>query len=374
MSNIDKKDIRRFSLIAACLIISFLINGRPARSSYAVMTLEDYILKSKIILTGKAIEKGSEPIKSKENGIGWTDFYSLKIEVSEVMKGKIFDKHVTLIFPVTKLRPGVGIAGSLYVHTELEEMGKDRIWFLAESNVEEDCYRKVTIQSLSSYSLVNTSLRILKMNESEQITELIKMLDSPNNSFVLTALDMLSRRKANAAVGPLISMLDVKDKKTRDKVYKALLHINDDAGNLKLIQVIEKCLKSEIDSDIMSTIIGNFRDRRVIPVLMDALYQPELYFKATVIAKLGNFRATEATEVLLPFLGDSDPYMRNLTYEALGKIGDPKALPHLKEALKRAPKTERKNIKMAVKKIRKKAIFENMVRPAGFEPMGPSDS
>ena len=206
------------------------------------------------------------------------------------------------------------------------------------------------------------------------ITGFGKGISQRNSMFFLTALDMLSRRKANAAVGPLISMLDVKDKKTRDKVYKALLHINDDAGNLKLIQVIEKCLKSEIDSDIMSTIIGNFRDRRVIPVLMDALYQPELYFKATVIAKLGNFRATEATEVLLPFLGDSDPYMRNLTYEALGKIGDPKALPHLKEALKRAPKTERKNIKMAVKKIRKKAIFENMVRPAGFEPMGPSDS
>ena len=124
----------------------------------------------------------------------------------------------------------------------------------------------------------------------------------------------------------------------------------------------------------MSIIIGNFRDRRVIPVLMDALYQPDLYFKATVISKLGDFRATEATEILLPFLGDSSTYVRNTTYEALGKIGDPKALPHLKEALKRAPKTERKNIKMAVKKIRKKAIFENMVRPAGFEPMGPSDS
>jgi HEAT repeat protein len=39
----------------------------------------------------------------------------------------------------------------------------------------------------------------------------------------------------------------------------------------------------------------------------------------------------------------------------LGKIGDPKALPHLKEALKQAPKKERKNIKMAVKKIRKKS-------------------
>lgn len=354
MSDISKKNERRFILIAVCLIISFLINGRPVLSSYALMTLEDYILRSKIIITGNVIEKGNKPIKTKESNIGWTDFYSLKIEVSEVMKGKISDKHVILIFPVTKLRPGLLIDGSLYVHTELEDMGKKRIWFLAESKVEEDCYRKVTIHSLSSYSLVNTTLGILQMNESEQVTELIKMLESDNISFVRTALDMLSRRKANAAVGPLVSMLNVKDKKTRDKVYLTLLSINDDAGNLKLIRVLENNLKSNIDLDIMSRIIENFKDRRVIPVLMDALDRPEFNIKVTAISKLGDFRATEAAERLLPFLGDSEPYVRNTTYEALGKIGDPKALPHLEDALKRVPQREKKNIKRALRKIRKK--------------------
>jgi hypothetical protein len=87
MSNIGKKEVRHFSLLAACLIISFIINGRLAISSYALMTLEDYILKSKIILVGKVVEKGNKPIKTRESNIGWTDYYSLKIEVSEALKG-----------------------------------------------------------------------------------------------------------------------------------------------------------------------------------------------------------------------------------------------------------------------------------------------
>jgi hypothetical protein len=364
MLGIEKKDIGRFSLLAAGLIFSLLSTRSPGLSSYAYLSLEDYILQSKIILIGKAVEKSADPVKIDEKsfielGIEQTRYYSLKIEVSKVLKGEVIGSHVRLLYPVFKFRSsGKGyiawITEPLYFYTELEEWGKERIWFLAESKVEVGSYEKVNIYSLCSYSLVECTLGILKLSESKQVPEIIKMLASDKKSFVLTALDMLPRRKANAAAKPLVSMLAVEDEEIRGNVYWALVKINDEAGNLKLIQVIEYNLKNKIDLDIMSEVIENFYDRRVIPVLIEALVYPEFNIKVAAISKLGDFRASEALEKLLPCLGHSEAYVRNETYEALGKIGDPKALPHLEKALKLASRQERENIMQAIREIRKR--------------------
>lgn len=358
---------RRLSLFTACLIISFLSAGSLGLPSYAYLSLEDYILKSNIILIGKAIEKGTDPIKIDKTsfiklGIEETKYYSLKIEVSKVLKGKIIGNYVSLLYPVFKFRsPGKGYIAEyslpLYSYTELEDWGKERIWFLAESKAEAGSFQKVNIYSPPSYSLIETTLRILELSETEQVAELIKMLTSDKRSFVWTALDMLPRRKANAAVEPLISMLAVEDKEILNKVYWVLLRINDDAGNLKLIQVLENNLKRKTDLGLMNEIIENFRDRRVIPVLIEALANPDLSIKIASISKLGDFRASEAVESLFPFLDDAEAYVRNETYDALGKIGDPRALPHLEKALKGASQQERKNIKKAIQEIKKKADF-----------------
>jgi hypothetical protein len=363
-----KKNARRLSLLAAGLIFSLLSAGSLGLSSYAYLSLEDYVLKSRIILIGKAIEKSTEPVKIDKTsfiklGIDETKYYSLKIEVSKVLKGENVGNYVMFLYPVFKFRsPGKGIGGilyeqsvPLYSYTELEEWGKERIWFLAESKVEVGFYQKVNIYSLSSCSLVETTLGILQLSGSEQVAELIKMLASDKRSFVWTALDMLPRRKANAAVEPLISMLAVEDKEIRNKVYWALLKINDDAGNLKLIQILEYNLKNKIELGMMVGLIENFWDRRVIPVLIEALVVPEFNIKVVAISKLGDFQASEALERLLPYLGDSEAYVRNTTYEALGKIGDPKALPHLEKALKLASQREKENIRKAIREIRKRA-------------------
>jgi hypothetical protein len=365
LPGIKKKDSYKLILLAIGLTFGLLSTRNPGFSSYAYVSLEEYILQSKIILIGKVIEKSTDPVKIDETsfkklGISQVKYYSLKIEVSKVLKGEIIGNYVIFLYPEFKFRsPGKGfiqgITEPLYFYTELEEMGKERIWFLAESKAQVESYEKVDIDSLGSYSLVETTLGILQLSETEQVAELIKMLASDKRSFVLTALDMLPRRKANAAVEPLISMLAVEDKEIRNKVYWALLRINDDAGNLKLIQILEYSLKNKSDLDLTTELIENFRDRRVIPVLIEALADPELNIKVVTISKLGDFRASEAIERLLPYLGDSEAYVRNTTYEALGKIGDPKALPHLEKALKSASQRERENIKKAIREIRKRA-------------------
>ena len=350
-------------MLAIGLIISLLSAASPGLSSYDYLSLEDYILRSNVILIGKAVEKSTDPVKIDKTsfikfGIDETKYYSLKIEVSKVLKGKIVGNYVRLLYPVFKFRsPGKGYVVTysqpLYSYTELEDWGKERIWFLAESKAEAGFYQKVHISLLSSYSLIETTLGIMQLSETEQVAELIKMLASDQRPFVWTALDMLPRRKASAAVEPLISMLVVEDKEILNKVYWALLRINDDAGNLRLIQVLEHNLNNKSNLAMMGWLIGNFWDRRVIPVLIEALVHPDSGIKVAAISKLGDFRASEAVESLLLFLDDADAYVRNETYEALGKIGNPRALPPLKKALKRASPQERENINKAIREIRK---------------------
>ncbi len=334
------------------------------------MSLEDYITHSNVILIGKAVEKSTEPVKidkisNLKSGVDETAYYSLKIEVSKVLKGKVIGNHVKLLYPVFKFHnygKGIGVFREppLYTYTELDEWGKERAWFLAESKVEAGFYRKVRIYSLTSYSyspsssLIEATIGILQLGEAEQVAGLIKMLASDQKPFVLNALEMLTRRKPLAAVGPIISLLDVKDTDIQDKACLALHTINDDAGNLKLIQFLEHALKEKRDSRWMVGIIENFRDRRVIPALIEALVHPDPDIKIFAISKLGDFRAGEAVESLLPFLDDANDYVRNVTYKALGKIGDPKALPRLKRALLiRASQQERENINKAIQEIQK---------------------
>ncbi len=357
-------------LRAIGLIIGLLSIASIGLSSRIYLSLEDYILRSEVILIGKAVEKSAEPVKidkivNLKSGVDETAYYSLKIEVRKILKGKVIGNDVKLLYPVFKFHNYGKARGGfseppLYTYTELDELGKERIWFLAESKVEAGFYRKVHIiyslssdSSLSS-SLVEATLGILQLGEAEQVAGLIIMLASDRKPFVLTALEMLLRREALAAVGPIVSLLDVEDKDILDKACWALLKINDDAGNLKLIQALRHRLKSGSDLGWMIRIIESFQDRRVIPVLIEALVHPDLEIEVSAISKLGDFRAGEAVESLFPFLDDANEYVRNVTYETLGKIGDPKALPRLKrELLIRASPQERENINKAIQEIQK---------------------
>ncbi len=345
-------------------MIGLLSVGSIGLSSIIYLSLEDYLSRSDVILVGKAVEKSAEPVKVDKIsylklGVEETAYYALKIEVRKTLKGKVIGKDVKLLYPVFKFRDygkghGVSLEPPLYTHTELDEWGKERVWFLAESGVEAGFYRKVHILNSLSSSLVEATLGILQLGEAEQVAGLIKMLASDQKPFVLTALEMLLRRKALAAVGQIVSLLDVEDKDILDKACWALLKINDDAGNLKLVHFLENKLNDKSDSGWMIRIIENFRDRRIIPVLIEALLHPGPEIKVFAISKLGDFRAGEAVESLLPFLDDANAYVRNVTYQALGKIGDPKALPRLKrELLIRASPQERENINKAIQEIQK---------------------
>lgn len=364
-----KNDPRKQILLAIGLIIGLLGAGSLGVSSMIYMSLEDYIKQSNVILIGKAVEKSTEPIKLDKitylkQGVDETAYHSLRIEVRKVLKGKVIGKDVKLLYPVFKFHNyGKGIDvfrdSPLYTYTELDEWGKERVWLLAESKVETGFYRKVHITySFSprspSSSLIEAIIGILQLGEAEQVAGLTKMLASDQKPFVLSALEMLSRRKALPAVGPIISLLDVKDTDIQDKACWALQKINDDAGNLKLIQFLKRKLSDKSFSSWMVGIIENFRDRRVVPVLIEALVHPDPEIKRFAISKLGDFRAGEAVESLLPFLDDPNDYFRYVTYEALGKIGDPKALPRLKrELLIRASPQERESITKAIQEIQK---------------------
>jgi len=375
-------DISRYILFTSGLILALLITGRSGYSSYTFVSIEDYILKSETILIGKAIEKSSEPVKIDKTYFGnyvEAKYYSITIEVSKVLKGKIIGNYAKLLYPVFDFHSHEGIcvafSAPLYVHNDLDEFGKERIWFLKsaktggdffqrkESKSDRGFFQKVTVYSQYYYQLIETILGILQLSEKEQVAELVKMLASDKKHFVLTALEMLRRRKSHAAVASLILMLNVEDKEIQREVYWTLININD-IGNLKLIQDLEHNLKNKAKLVMMFIIIRYLNDRRVIPVLVEALDHSELETTNATISRLGDLKANESTEKLLPYLSHLDDKKRDLTFKALEKIGDPRALSYLEKIFKLAPQPERSRIRTLIIRIQnknrirvKKAIF-----------------
>jgi hypothetical protein len=265
-----KSDAGKLSWLAAGLIYSVLGTGSLGRSSQVYLSLEDYISRSKVILIGKAADKSTEPVLIDKTSfiklsIEEARYYSITIEVSRVLKGEIVGDHIRFLYAVFKYcDPGKGdgmmMSEQPGPYTEPEEWESERIWSLNESKVKNGYYQAWHIASISLRPLLETTLGILRMRESEQVAALTKMLASENRSFVLTALDMLPRRKANAAVPTLIPMLYVDDGEIRNRAYQVLLLIDDDAGNLKLIEELDYRLRYRIRLNEAARIIENSRD------------------------------------------------------------------------------------------------------------------
>lgn len=353
--------LRSFFLGLVAFLLGAGILGFP--SLVEVLSLEGYISRSKLILIGRPIERTAEPIRVEKRSpsdprLEKIEFYSLKIEVSRILKGEVAGNNVRLLYPVFKLRKPrpeglvAGVTCPLPDYSDLDKLGEVRIWFLTESKTQAGFYERLFIYPAYPLSLVERTLRILELSEPEQVAELIKMLASGDKSFVLHALDMLSRRKANAAAETLISMLTVNDQKILDEVIRVLVAINNDAGNLKLIQLLQQRLK-KWDGWSMTGwhIAENLRDPRLIPVLIEALAHPNRDTKMIALSKLGHLKVKEAVQRMLPLINYRDDDVRQETYRVLGEIGDPRALPSLWKALEKAPDPDRGLIMKAIQDI-----------------------
>jgi HEAT repeat protein len=77
--------------------------------------------------------------------------------------------------------------------------------------------------------------------------------------------------------------------------------------------------------------LGNLGDHRAIPHLIGMRDDPEWGVRTDVFHALGLLKAKEAVGVLVEGLNDTHSYPRQRAAEALGRIGDPAVIPRLRE-------------------------------------------
>ena len=127
-------------------------------------------------------------------------------------------------------------------------------------------------------------------------------------------------------------------------------------GQMKDPDTVENLLKALDDTDenvrhASAESLGMIGDARAVGPLVDRL-NDDFWVQYSVVSALGEIADASAVEPLLPLLGDD--MLRQAATEALGKIGDPSALPALTELLCQGDPSARNDTLSALVKIHSK--------------------
>lgn len=131
------------------------------------------------------------------------------------------------------------------------------------------------------------------------------------------------------AVEPLIELLNSYDEYVREAAAKLLGELNDARAVNPLIEIFE-CENNRRVREAVLEALGELRDVRAMEPLIEALGGDNWEIAVDALVKLGETALTPLIEVL----SDSDWCMRVAAAEALGQLGNVRAVDPLIEALK----------------------------------------
>lgn len=142
------------------------------------------------------------------------------------------------------------------------------------------------------------------MIDTHRFIAILRSLDDPSIAIQIAASDELRAIPEDTRVFNLLSIL------------------NDEAQN----DALRVCA---------ARLLGNYQRSEVVNSLMKRLLSVDLELRKAVIESLGNLRAREAVIPLAGLLhGDEDADVRWLSADALGRIGDERAVQPLIAALR----------------------------------------
>ena len=168
--------------------------------------------------------------------------------------------------------------------------------------------------------------------DSEEVTEAIKDRLKHGNSNVRR---MAIRHFANTP-GPqsLQLLLDALHDPSGGVVYDAVRGLKNYGGAI-LDEIVPKMTAKGKDVRIASVrLLGELQDERAIDPLCEQMkVSRNKAQRAEIATALGKLRSAKALPVLLEALEDRAGEVRKSAVDALGKIGDPSALPHLNRSM-----------------------------------------
>lgn len=140
-----------------------------------------------------------------------------------------------------------------------------------------------------------------RFRNQNDISVLIGALSDADPGVKIAACDSLGLMRAQPATDKIISLLNDKDSQVRQSACVALGYIGDPKVQTALIERV----KNDPDNSV----------------------------KMQAVLILGNMRSAGSVDSLIFLLKEKNPDMRLMSAQALGKIGDAKAAPAIKDAL-----------------------------------------
>jgi beta-lactamase regulating signal transducer with metallopeptidase domain len=190
---------------------------------------------------------------------------------------------------------------------------------------------------------------------SSQPAELIALLDSPDAAMREEAATALGEAGNTEAVAALIEALDDSDSSVREHAASALGWI----GDREAIPHLARVLLSDPDAGVRehaASATGRIgKDDDAYRTLVE-VYESDrsIGVRAHAAHGLGLMREERAFDLLVDGLGSKYPEIRLHCAEALGMVGDHRAVPHLEHASRDRDDRVRESAGRALKSIREK--------------------
>ncbi len=128
-------------------------------------------------------------------------------------------------------------------------------------------------------------------------------------------------------------------------------------------------LLSDPDDEVRAmalVVAGSFEDPRIIPATISLLKDDDWWLRVTAADTLGRFKDEQATAALVATL--EDPEARWAAVEALGRIGDPRALQPLAKLLADPAPEVRIEVLLALRNFDHPKILEALQKVASSDP------
>ena len=197
------------------------------------------------------------------------------------------------------------------------------------------------IQTLSSVALVDAqpTVRVAAVHALVQIDAdrvvptLGKALQDADPVVASAAAAGLGKAKAGSAVRPLLMALLHNSPRLRSASAEALGRI----GDVRALTPLLKALASDAVIEVRQQAakgLGALKDKRAVPELVAALDAPEASLRVFAVDALGDIGDASVVARLCRMLtSNENPGVRESSAVALGKLGDPDALPALRGVL-----------------------------------------
>jgi HEAT repeat protein len=174
--------------------------------------------------------------------------------------------------------------------------------------------------------------RILRRFATDAVRDtLLTLLQDPNKSVRVTALEGLASLRMPLDVAPVVRMLRDPDLTVQSKAIDTIARINDPRAVQHLLDVLQD--ESEYVRRAGVEVLNLIGNADTIKELLQAMRDRDWWVRVRAADALGTIGGPKVVEAMLALLTDQDEFIRRSAIEVLNLTKDERAINHLVDAL-----------------------------------------